>query len=216
MLLQAVFQVSLDLPAGRNLTALSNTVPASSTTVGDVTHVVYQPSPLMSTYLLALCVGQLVPFRNGELPATAVKVCCTAAHVRFLASVAPTRGMDLMCDLRVRSSGPVSTHAGLQAASPVCNARCCSCMANTSLLGQPARLRARLVAMSSSVLGKQALCLSAVGWSGLTAALLMSHRLPCLLPLPQLASGTHCAAHTARIACTDDGCMPFLEGCRPC
>ena len=65
-LLQAVFQVSLDFPSGHDLKALSNTAPIANFFEGQVARVVFAPSPLMSSYLLAVCVGRLRPLSNGE------------------------------------------------------------------------------------------------------------------------------------------------------
>ena len=64
-LLQAVFQVSLDLPAGQHLAALSNTAPLGSSPQGAFTRTTFAPTPVMSPYLLAVCVGRLAALRNG-------------------------------------------------------------------------------------------------------------------------------------------------------
>ena len=64
-LLQAVFQVSLDVPGGQDLAALSNTAPLGSSPQGAFTRTTFAPTPVMSPYLLAVCVGRLAALRNG-------------------------------------------------------------------------------------------------------------------------------------------------------
>ena len=62
--LQSVFQISVDAPA--NVTALSNTHPVGSTSFGVLgSRLDFAPSPNMSTYLVAICVGDIAPLQAG-------------------------------------------------------------------------------------------------------------------------------------------------------
>ena len=62
---QAVFQVSLDVPP--NVTALSNTHAVQTTQFSSLgSRLDFAPTPLMSSYLVAICVGNLVPLQAGR------------------------------------------------------------------------------------------------------------------------------------------------------
>ena len=59
--MQAVFTVALTYPAG--VTALANTPVAAGPQAVDDDRLTqrHQPTPVMSTYLLAICIGHIVP-----------------------------------------------------------------------------------------------------------------------------------------------------------
>lgn len=78
---KAVFELSIDIPP--QLTAVSNTPIARQTEEGSgLIHIVFEPSPVMSTYLLALVVGELEYTEDTTSHGTTVRVYATPGNVQ--------------------------------------------------------------------------------------------------------------------------------------